>query len=269
MWLGRPPAPLLGCQPPFSLSQTVGGAVAGLAAAVVLPLYPLSSPPSAILPRPSPPPAGSLLPPAPMPWKLDCAAPGDDSRASGRQPPPPPPRCLGPALVLAATAPSSPLQPHLSPRPWHLPSPRPRPSFPMLSALPPALRGSFGGRGHPDQRRHVCCHRLPWWGSSTTEWERSKKVHVVGVPFVASPHRLLTLEHQPTPEGRGHCCVSPSHNCALPRLWLPRHLGAIASFAHTPVSAPAATFVPSRRCGCEGIQPVGFYLRLLLRSHRM
>lgn len=60
-----------------------------------------------------------------------------------------------------AIAPSSPLQPHLSPWPWHLPSPRPRPLFPMLSALPPALRGSFGRRGHPDQRRHVCCHRLP------------------------------------------------------------------------------------------------------------
>jgi hypothetical protein len=83
--------------------------------------------------------------------------------------------------------------------------------------------------------------------------ERSKKVHVVVVPFVASPHQLLTLEHQPTPEGRGHCCMSPSHSRALPRLWLPQHLGTIISTECTPISTPAATLAPSRCCDYEGI----------------
>jgi hypothetical protein len=38
-----------------------------------------------------------------------------------------------------------------------------------------------------------------------------------------------------------------------PRLRLPRLLGAIVFLEHTPVSAPAAPFAPSRRCDCGGI----------------
>jgi hypothetical protein len=38
-----------------------------------------------------------------------------------------------------------------------------------------------------------------------------------------------------------------------PRLRLPRHLGAIVFLEHTPVSTPATTFAPSRRCDCGGI----------------
>jgi hypothetical protein len=38
-----------------------------------------------------------------------------------------------------------------------------------------------------------------------------------------------------------------------PRLQLPWHLRAIVSLEHTPVSTPAATFAPLRRCDYKGI----------------
>jgi hypothetical protein len=64
-----------------------------------------------------------------------------------------------------------------------------------------------------------------------------------------SPCRSLTLERQPLPKIRLLLRVSRPRP---PRLWLPRHLGAIVFLEHTPVSAPAATFAPLRGCDCGG-----------------
>jgi hypothetical protein len=69
-------------------------------------------------------------------------------------------------------------------------------------------------------------------------------------PFVVSPCRSLTLERRPLPKIRLLLRVSRPRP---PRLQLPRHLGAIVFLEHTPVSTPAATFAPSRRCACGGI----------------
>jgi hypothetical protein len=77
--------------------------------------------------------------------------------------------------------------------------------------------------------------------------------------FIVSPRRLLTLERLPLEE-RG---------CTPPRLQLPRHPGAIICMECTSASAPAATLAPSQHCDCEGFQPVGSYLRLMLQSHRL
>jgi hypothetical protein len=69
-------------------------------------------------------------------------------------------------------------------------------------------------------------------------------------PFVVSPCRSLMLERRPLPEIRLLLRVSRPRP---PRLRLPRHLGAIVFLEHTPVSTPAATFAPLRRCDCWGI----------------
>jgi hypothetical protein len=65
-----------------------------------------------------------------------------------------------------------------------------------------------------------------------------------------SPCRSLTLERRPLPKIRLLLRVSRPRPH---RLRLPRHLGAIVFLAHTPVSTPAVTFAPSRRCDCGGI----------------
>jgi hypothetical protein len=69
-------------------------------------------------------------------------------------------------------------------------------------------------------------------------------------PFVVSPCRSLMLERLPLPKIRLLLRVSRPRP---PRLRLPRHLEAIVFLEHTPVSTPAATFAPSRRCDCGGI----------------
>jgi hypothetical protein len=73
-----------------------------------------------------------------------------------------------------------------------------------------------------------------------------------------SPCRPLTLERRPLPKNRFLLHVSRPRP---PRVWLPRHLGAIIFLEHTPISTPAATFAPSRRCDCGVIST-----RRLLRS---
>jgi hypothetical protein len=60
----------------------------------------------------------------------------------------------------------------------------------------------------------------------------------------------LTLERRPLPKNKFLLRVSRPRP---PRLRLTRHLGAIAFLESTPVSSPAATFAPSRRCECGGI----------------
>lgn len=69
-------------------------------------------------------------------------------------------------------------------------------------------------------------------------------------PFAVSPCRSLTLERRPLPKIR---LLLRVFRPRPPRLRLPRHLWAIVFLEHTTVSAPAATFAPSRRCDCGGI----------------
>jgi hypothetical protein len=81
--------------------------------------------------------------------------------------------------------------------------------------------------------------------------ERSKKALRLLLLFLSCcPHRSLTLERRPLPKNRLLLRVSRPRPS---RLRLPRHLGAIVFLEHTPVSTPAATFAPSRRCDCVGI----------------
>ena len=120
-------------------------------------------------------------------------------------------------------------------------------AFPAGSDIPlPFCRG----RGHLDQRSRVRCCRPPWRGSST--FGRSKKQGGLNCccSFVMSPCRSLTLERRSLPKNRFLLRVSRPRP---PRVRLPRHLGAIVFLEHTPISTPAATFAPSRRCDCGGI----------------
>jgi hypothetical protein len=129
---------------------------------------------------------------------------------------------------------------------------RPDPFLPLLF---------YRGRGHHDRRRCVRCCRPPWWGSST--FGRLKKQGwPAGALLSCRPRRSLTLERRPLPKNRLLLRVS---RLRPPRLRLPRHLGAIVSFEHTPVSTPAATSAPSRCCVCGGI----LTRRLLLQSHHV
>jgi hypothetical protein len=50
---------------------------------------------------------------------------------------------------------------------------------------------------------------------------------------------------------------------------LPRLQGAIICMWYSSVSTLVTTYAPSRRCNCGGCQLVGFYLRLVLQSHRL
>jgi hypothetical protein len=122
------------------------------------------------------------------------------------------------------------------------------------------------GRGHHDRRRRVRCRRPLWQRSSTSGRSKKQEGRPASALLLCRPRRSLMLERQPLSKNRLLLRVSRPRP---PRLRLPRHLGAIVSLAHTPVSATAATFAPSRRCDCGGIQPVGYYLRLLLHSHRV
>jgi hypothetical protein len=58
----------------------------------------------------------------------------------------------------------------------------------------------------------------------------------------------------------------------LPRLRRPprpRHQRAIICMWYSSISTPVTAYAPSRRCNCGGCQFVGFYLRLILQSHRL
>jgi hypothetical protein len=133
----------------------------------------------------------------------------------------------------------------------------------------------------PDRRLHGwirrCCglpgriHRYPFYSAAGTDTlTGAVACAVVGLPggapyawtieearrsacrcsFVVSPCRSLTLERRPLPKIR---LLLRVFRPRPPRLRLPRHLGAIVFLEHTPVSTPAATFTPSRRCDCGGI----------------
>jgi hypothetical protein len=100
-----------------------------------------------------------------------------------------------------------------------------------------------------------------------TEQEGPK---VAATLLLCRPRRSLTLERRPLPKNKLLLRVGGGISTRQPpRLRLPQHLGAIVFLAHTLVSAPAATFAPSRRCDCGGFQLVGSYLHLLLQSHRV
>jgi hypothetical protein len=114
------------------------------------------------------------------------------------------------------------------------------------------------GRGHLDQRSRVRCCRPPWRGSLTSGRSKKQEGRPAGALFAVSPCRSLTLERRPLPKIR---LLLRVFRPRPPRLRLPRHLGAIVFLEHTPVSTPAATFAPSRRCDCGGIST-----RRLLRS---
>jgi hypothetical protein len=126
---------------------------------------------------------------------------------------------------------------------------RPDPPIPLLFCR---------RRDHPDRRRR--CRQPPWRGSLTTDRGTKPEGPEVAVALLlCCPRRSLTLGRRPLPKNRLLLRVSRPRP---PRLRLPRHLGAIAFLAHTPVSARAATFAPSRRCDCRGIST----RRLLLSS---
>jgi hypothetical protein len=114
------------------------------------------------------------------------------------------------------------------------------------------------GCGLYDRRRRVRCCRPPWRGSSTSGRSKKQGGLTCCCSFVMSPCRPLTLERRPLPKNRFLLHVSRPRP---PRVWLPRHLGAIIFLEHTPISTPAATFAPSRRCDCGVIST-----RRLLRS---
>jgi hypothetical protein len=113
-------------------------------------------------------------------------------------------------------------------------------AFPAESTTTPSdsppPRGPSSGHGHPDQRRHVRCHWLPWRGSLPTG-HRKKQEGPRGCccPFCVAPP---TVDAQTlTPPEQGYCCVSPGRNSAPPQ----------------PVYTPTTTLTPSRHSDCRGI----------------
>jgi hypothetical protein len=91
---------------------------------------------------------------------------------------------------------------------------------------------------------------LPGGAPRRPDDRRSKKVGLLVLFCVVSPCLPLTLERLPLPKNR---LLLRVFRLQPPRLRLPRHPGAIVFSESTPVSTPAATFAPSRRCDCRGI----------------
>jgi hypothetical protein len=99
---------------------------------------------------------------------------------------------------------------------------------------------------------------LPWASSPSSSVTRSRRRRSLGRrdPHVRVP--ATSSGASPRSPASPACAPPAARPPALPpsrppRLRLPRHLGAIVFLEHTPISTPAATFAPSRRCDCEGI----------------
>jgi hypothetical protein len=90
---------------------------------------------------------------------------------------------------------------------------------------------------------------LPGQASRLSDVKRSQKAHEAVVPFV-SPCRPLTLECRPLPNNRLLLRFSRPRP---PRLWLPRHSGAIVFSESTPISIPIALPGVVRLCVWAGM----------------
>jgi hypothetical protein len=119
-------------------------------------------------------------------------------------------------------------------------------AFPAGSAVSPSIM-SRARTPWPAQTRGLLSASLAGLLDARTIKEAGRSA--CWCPFAVSPCRSLTLERRPLPKIR---LLLPVSRPRPPRLRLPWHLGAIVFLEHTPVSTPAATFAPSRRCDCGG-----------------
>jgi hypothetical protein len=98
---------------------------------------------------------------------------------------------------------------------------------------------------------------------------------------IATVMLVVKSSSTPSPPRSGRRCLylaatllglpppSTTRRSRLPRPRLPQHQRAIICMWYSPVSAPVTAYAPSRRCNYGGCQFIGFYLRLILQSHRL